>query len=421
MYNIDITKEEGETMKAYERFLNYVKVHTASDEQSGTHPSSKRQFSLANMLRDELINIGCKNVRLSDKCYVYAEIPATEGFENSASLGFIAHMDTSPDYNGEGVKPQIVKNYDGKDIPLGTSGKTLDIKTFPHLAYLKGRTLITTDGTTLLGADDKAGIAEIMTAAEEIIKENTPHGKICIAFTPDEEIGEGSDFFDVESFGADFAYTLDGDIEGGLEYENFNAAGAQFEIFGTNVHPGSAKDVMVNASLVAMQINSMLPADEVPAKTEGYEGFFHLTDMEGSVEKAKLCYIVRDHNASSFDCRINTLKHIEKVIKEKYGEKSVVLTVKEQYRNMYEQIAPHKHLIENARKAAENCGAPCKVSAIRGGTDGARLSFMGLPCPNLGTGGFAFHGPYEHVSIEGMETATNIIKELVKLYSEVKL
>ncbi len=407
-------------MKAYERFLNYVKVHTASDDTSGTHPSTQRQFVLANMLKDELESIGCENVWVSDKCYVYAQIPATNGFEKAAALGFIAHMDTSPDFSGEGVNAQIIENYDGGDIALGESGKILDTKTFPHLSLLKGRTLITTDGTTLLGADDKAGIAEIMTAAEDIIKENIPHGKICIAFTPDEEIGEGADFFDVEGFGADFAYTLDGDIEGGLEYENFNAAGAQFEIFGTNVHPGSAKNVMVNASLVAMEINSLLPENEIPAKTGGYEGFFHLTDMVGSVEKATLSYIVRDHNASSFECRIDALKHIEKQMKEKYGKGAVKLTVKEQYRNMYEQIAPHKHLIDNAKKAAESCGVECKVSAIRGGTDGARLSFMGLPCPNLGTGGFAFHGPYEHISVEGMETATNIIIELVKLYSEEK-
>ena len=407
-------------MKAYERFLNYIKIHTTSDEQSGTHPSSERQFTLANILRDELASIGCSDVRVSDKCYVYAKIPASKGCESAPALGFIAHMDTSPDFCGEGVNAQIVENYDGGDIALGESGKVLDMKTFPHLALLKGRTLITTDGTTLLGADDKAGIAEIMTAAERIVQGGIPHGKICIAFTPDEEIGEGADFFDVEGFGADFAYTLDGDIEGGLEYENFNASAAVFEIYGTNVHPGSAKDVMVNASLVAMEINAMLPAADIPAKTEGYEGFYHLTDMEGSVEKAKLSYIVRDHNASSFDCRIQTLRHIEKVMKEKYGENAVVLTVKEQYRNMYEQIAPHIHLIDNAKKAAESCGVSCHVSAIRGGTDGARLSFMGLPCPNLGTGGFAFHGPYEHISIEGMDTATDIIIELVKLYSEVK-
>lgn len=406
-------------MKAYERLLRYVKIHTTSDEQSGTHPSSERQRVLANMLCKELTDIGCEKVRVSDECYVYAQIPASKGFENAPALGFIAHMDTSPDFCGEGVRAQIVENYDGGDVTLGESGRVLDVKTFPHLKSLAGRTLITTDGTTLLGADDKAGIAEIMTAAEAIVKEKPAHGKVCIAFTPDEEIGEGADFFDVEGFGADFAYTLDGDVEGGLEYENFNAASAVFEIFGTNVHPGSAKDVMVNASLVAMEINSMLPAGDVPARTEGYEGFFHLTDMEGSVEKARLSYIVRDHNASSFDCRIATLRHIEKVIKEKYGDGSVALTVKEQYRNMYEQIAPHKHLIENAKKAAEGCGIKCHVAAIRGGTDGARLSFMGLPCPNLGTGGFAFHGPYEHITVEGMDKATEIILELVRLYSEV--
>ena len=406
-------------MKAYERFLKYIKIHTTSDEISGTHPSSEKQFVLANMLRDELISLGCENVRVTDKCYVYASIPATKGYESKIALGFIAHMDTSPDFCGEGVNAQIVENYDGGDVALGESGRILDVKTFPHLSLLKGRTLITTDGTTLLGADDKAGIAEIMTAAEMIITSDAPHGKICIAFTPDEEIGEGADFFDVEGFGADFAYTLDGDVEGGLEYENFNASSAVFEIFGTNVHPGSAKDVMVNASLVAMEINSYLPSLDVPSKTEGYEGFFHLTDMEGTVEKAKLSYIVRDHNASNFDCRINTLKHIEKVMKEKYGEGAVTLTVKEQYRNMYEQIAPFEHLIESVKTATKNCGVDCTVSAIRGGTDGARLSFMGLPCPNLGTGGFAFHGPYEHVSIEGMDKATDIIIELVRLYSEV--
>ncbi len=407
-------------MKAYERFLNYIKIHTTSDEQSGTHPSTKRQFILADMLKGELESIGCENVRVSDKCYVYADIPASKGCENVPAIGFIAHMDTSPDFCGENVNAQIIENYDGTDIALGTSGKVLDVKTFPHLSLLKGRTLITTDGTTLLGADDKAGIAEIMTAAETVIKSALAHGKICIAFTPDEEIGEGADFFDVEGFGADFAYTLDGDMEGGLEYENFNASAAVFEIFGTNVHPGSAKDVMVNASLVAMEINAMLPAGDIPARTEGYEGFFHLTDMEGTVEKAKLSYIVRDHNASSFDCRIATLRHIEKVMCEKYGKGTVTLSIKEQYRNMYEQIAPHMHLIDNAKTAAENCGVKCHISAIRGGTDGARLSFMGLPCPNLGTGGFAFHGPYEHVSIEGMDKAVEIIIELVKLYAEEK-
>ena len=407
-------------MKAYQRFLNYIKINTASDEQSLAHPSTKSQFILANLLCEELKKIGCKDVHVTDKCYVYAQIPATNGYENKTRLGFIAHMDTSPDFSAENISPQIIENYDGGDIALGESGRIIDTTTFPHLKTLIGRTLITTDGTTLLGADDKAGIAEIITAAEFIISHNIPHGKISIAFTPDEEIGEGADFFDVDGFGADFAYTLDGDVEGGLEYENFNAASAVFTVHGVNVHPGSAKDVMVNASLLAMEINSMLPKKDIPAKTEGYEGFFHLTDMSGSVEQAKLSYIVRDHSFEKFEERLQLLKNTEKEINEKYGYNAVELTIKEQYRNMYEKIKPHEHLINNVKKACQNCGVECTVSAIRGGTDGARLSFMGLPCPNLGTGGFAFHGPFEHISTEGMDKATDIIVELVKIYGEIE-
>ena len=405
-------------MKAYERLLKYVKINTKSDDRSATVPTSAIQFDLARMLEEELREIGCENVRADDKCYVYAEIPATKGCENAPVLGFIAHMDTSPDFSGEGVNPRLHENYNGEDVVLGDSGRVLSTKTFPHLKSLKGRTLITTDGNTLLGADDKAGVAEIMTLAEMLINENIPHGKICIGFTPDEEVGSGADYFDVKGFGADYAYTVDGGAEGSLEYENFNAAGAKFTVNGVNVHPGSAKNIMVNAILVAMEINSMLPSADIPSKTEGYEGFFHATDMTGDTEKATLEYIVRDHSAEMFEARKTILRHIEKTLNEKYGEGTVVLEIKEQYRNMYEMILPAKHLVDNAILAAKKVGLEPSVEPIRGGTDGARLSYMGLPCPNLGTGGYAFHGPFEHITVEGMDKATEMLVEIVKIYSE---
>ena len=407
-------------MKAYERLLKYVKFDTKSSLDSGAHPSTAGQFALAEALSDELRELGCENVELTDKCYVYASLPATAGYEGGTRLGFIAHMDTSPDFSGKGVNPIITENYSGGDLPLGDSGRVLSPAMFPHLATLRGRTLITTDGTTLLGADDKAGIAEIMTLIEELKNSGAPHGELHFAFTPDEEIGEGADFFDVEKFGCDFAYTVDGGAEGSLEFENFNAASAKFEIYGTNVHPGSAKDVMVNASLLAMEINSLLPGTEIPAKTEGYEGFYHLTDMSGSVERAELHYIVRDHDAHLFDARLATLRHIEKAMNEKYGAGTVKLTLKEQYRNMREMIEPCMHLVENAKAAASALGITPTVEPIRGGTDGARLSYMGLPCPNLGTGGYAFHGPYEHITVEGMDLATKILLGLVNIYKEAR-
>lgn len=403
-------------MKAYERFLKYAKMHTTSDETSGTHPSSSVQFTLAHLLVDELKAMGI-SAECDEYCYVYATIPATEGCENVPAIGFIAHMDTAPDFCGENVSPRIIENYDGEDVELG-EGRALRRSDFPHLAELKGRTLIVTDGKTLLGADDKAGIAEIMTLAETLIEKKLPHGKICIAFTPDEEIGEGADNFDVARFGADFAYTADGDAEGGIEYENFNAAGAVFEINGFNIHPGSAKDKMKNASLIAMEINSLLPADEVPSKTEGYEGFFHLTDMEGCVERATVKYIIRDHSAESFAKRCELARQIEKKINAAYGEGTVVLTLKEQYRNMEEKIRPCFHVVETAKKATVAAGIEPIIKPIRGGTDGARLSFEGLPCPNLGTGGYAFHGPYEHITVEGMDKAVEILLGIVRLYQE---
>ncbi len=403
-------------MKAYERFLKYARMHTTSDEVSGTHPSSSIQFALAHLLVDELRALGI-SAECDEYCYVYATIPATEGCESVPAIGFIAHMDTSPDFCGENVSPRIIESYDGEDVELG-EGRVLKRSDFPHLAELKGRTLIVTDGKTLLGADDKAGISEIMTLAATLIEEELPHGKICIAFTPDEEIGEGADHFDVARFGADFAYTVDGDAEGGIEYENFNAAGAVFEINGFNIHPGSAKDKMINASLIAMEINSLLPADEIPSKTEGYEGFFHLTDMEGCVEHATVKYIIRDHSAESFAKRCELARQIEKKINAAYGERTVVLTLKEQYRNMEEMIRPCFHVVETAKRATLEAGLDPIIKPIRGGTDGARLSFEGLPCPNLGTGGYAFHGPYEHITVEGMDKAVEILLGIVRLYQE---
>ena len=405
-------------MKAYERMLKYVRVWTTSDSSSETVPSTSRQFDLAKILVEEMKELGIEDAHVDDKCYVYGTLPATKGYEDKTKLGFIAHLDTSEDLSGKDVKPQIIENYDGKDIVLGDSGRVIRVSDFPHLEGFKGRTLITTDGTTLLGADDKAGIAEIMTAIEIIQKENIPHGKICIGFCPDEEIGTGAHNFDVEKFGADFAYTLDGGLEGQIEYENFNASSATFEIKGINVHPGSAKDIMVNSQLIAMEINTMLP-NETPATTEGYEGFYHLMETTGSVEYSKLVYIVRDHDADKFVARNEFLQNIEKTMNDKYGEGTVTLTIKQQYRNMKEKIEPCMHLINNAKKAIKPVGLEPTVDAIRGGTDGAQLSFKGLPCPNLGTGGAAYHGACEHISVEGMDKVVDITVELVKIYSQM--
>ena len=405
-------------MKAYERLLNYIRIDTPSDPESGKTPSSDCQFQLANKLVEELQALGVKNAEVDEKCYVYASVPATEGYEGCKKLGFIAHMDTAPDFNGIGVKPQIISNYDGKDVALGESGRVLRVKDFPELAHMKGRTLITTDGTSLLGSDDKSGIAEIMSLLEMILKENIPHGKICIGFTPDEEIGAGADHFDVEKFGADIAYTMDGGMEGEIEYENFNAAGAKVLFHGNNVHPGTAKDIMVNAQLLAMEFAGKLPADETPATTEGYEGFFHLTNMEGSVERAKLQYIIRDHSKEKFEQRKDFMLKLVDEMNEIYGANTVELELKDQYFNMKEMVEPHMHLIDYAKEAAEEVGLNPKVVPIRGGTDGARLSFMGLPCPNLGTGGFGFHGPYEHVTAEGMELCVEMMRKIVEKYAK---
>ena len=404
-------------MKAYERLLKYAVIKTPSDESSDSTPSSACQFDLANLLKKEMEELVVSNIQLTDNCFLYGKLPATKGYENAPAIGFIAHMDTAPDFSGENVNPQIIPEYDGGDVKLGDSEYALTLKDFPHLASLKGRTLITTDGSTLLGADDKAGVAEIMTMAEQVITENIPHGKICIGFTPDEEVGCGADFFDVEGFGADFAYTVDGGAENEIEYENFNAAGAKVKIKGFSVHPGSSKNTMINAALVAMEFNNMLPAGDTPANTEEYEGFFHLCEMSGDVSTASLDYIIRDHDSAMFACRQEMMWHIAKLLNEKYGEGTVTLTMKEQYRNMKEMIEPCMHLIDNAKKAVQQSGLNPETVAIRGGTDGARLSFMGLPCPNLGTGGYAFHGPCEHITVEGMDYAVENLKNIVKLYA----
>ena len=405
-------------MRAYERFLNYVKIHTTSDENSNTTPSTRRQFDLAEILAEEMKKLGVKDVRVDENCYVYGAIPATPGYEDKPAIGLIAHLDTAPDFCGEHVNPQIYRNYNGEDITLGDSGKVLSVKTFPHLKELKGRTLITTDGTTLLGADDKAGIAEIMTVAEELLKGTMPHGKICIAFTPDEEVGSGADKLDIPAFGAQYAYTADGGCENEIVYENFNASEAVFKIRGFNIHPGEARNKMINAALVGMEINSMLPNLETPAHTELYEGFFHLCEMEGTVENATLQYIIRDHSAASFEARENTLRHIEKIMNEKYGQGTVKLEIHEQYRNMIEKVAPCMQLVDYAKDAIRELGMEPNTDPIRGGTDGAQLSFRGLPCPNLGTGGYAFHGPYEHITAEGMDTAVHVMLGILKRFAQ---
>ncbi len=405
-------------MRAYERFLNYVKIHTTSDENSNTTPSTRRQFDLAEILAEEMKKLGVKDVRVDENCYVYGAIPATPGYEDKPAIGLIAHLDTAPDFCGEHVNPQIHRNYNGEDVTLGDSGKVLSVKTFPHLKELKGRTLITTDGTTLLGADDKAGIAEIMTVAEELLKGTMPHGKVCIAFTPDEEVGSGADKLDIPAFGSQYAYTADGGCENEIVYENFNASEAVFKIRGFNIHPGEARNKMINAALVGMEINSMLPNLETPAHTELYEGFFHLCEMEGTVENATLQYIIRDHSAASFEARENTLRHIEKIMNEKYGQGTVKLEIHEQYRNMIEKVAPCMQLVDYAKDAIRELGMEPNTDPIRGGTDGAQLSFRGLPCPNLGTGGYAFHGPYEHITAEGMDTAVHVMLGILKRFAQ---
>lgn len=407
------TERKGEVkMKVDERFLKYVSFHTTSADDSDIIPSTQRQFELARYIENELKNVGISNLIVDDHCYVYGLLPATKGCEDKKPMGFIAHMDTAPDYSGENVKPQIISDYDGKDVVLAGTGHLLKVSDFPELSSFKGRTLITTDGTTLLGADDKAGIAEIVTAMEEIIKEGKPHGDLWIGFTPDEEVGCGADLFDLDYFKADYAYTIDGDYEGEIAYENFNAASAIFRINGVNVHPGSAKNIMKNAASIACEIQSLLPEAQTPEHTQAREGFYHLIEMEGTISEATLSYIVRDHDAHEFQTKLAFLKSIELFINQKYGDETVTLTTRESYHNMLEVIEDNSYIIDLALDAIKKVGLSTVSNPVRGGTDGARLSFMGLPCPNLGTGGYGFHGPFEHITLEGMENAVKIIKEI---------
>lgn len=405
-------------MRVEERLLKYVSYWTTSDEECRQIPSSERQFELGKVLEQELRDLGLEKVTLTDHCYVYGLLPATKGYADRPAVGFISHMDTAPDFFGKDVKPQIISDYDGNDVLLKGSGAYLKVSNFPTLKTLKGRTLITTDGTTLLGADDKAGIAEIMTAVEQIITEKIPHGDIWIGFTPDEEVGSGADLFDLDYFKAKFAYTVDGDYEGEVAYENFNAASASFEINGVNVHPGEAKDIMINAALVGCEIASLLPENETPTHTEGREGFYHLTDFSGDIAHAKVNYIVRDHDKATFEKRLDTLRGIEQKMNGKYHAGTVKLNIQHSYSNMLEVIEKNEYVVAIAKKAIKNVGLEPVSRPVRGGTDGARLSFMGLPCPNLGTGGYGFHGPFEHISVEGMDTAVSVIKEIVKITAE---
>ena len=400
-------------MNVESRFLNYVSYWTTSDETGTQNPTSEREFTLAKVLEQELKNLGLEKVLLSDTCYVYGLLPATPGMENKKSIGLIAHMDTAPDFSGENVKPQIIENYDGNDILLKGSNTWLKVSDFPSLADLEGERLITTDGTTLLGADDKAGIAEIMTAIEEIKNSDVPHGDIWICFTPDEEVGMGPNSFDLDYFKAEYAYTVDGAYEADIAYENFNAASAEFKVTGVSVHPGEAKDIMVNAALIACEIAMKLPELETPAHTEDREGFYHLTDMSGDVVSATLSYIIRDHDKNLFESKLNRLRALEVEMNQKYGAGTVDLTITHSYENMLSVIENNMHVVDLAKDAIFAVGLDPVSLPVRGGTDGARLSFMGLPCPNLGTGGYGFHGPYEHVSVDAMERVVKILKEIV--------
>jgi tripeptide aminopeptidase len=412
-------------MKVQERFLKYVSFTTTSNEDSESCPSTKQQLELAKFLVKELEDIGLSQVKMDENGYVYGLLPATEGRENDTPIGFISHMDTSPDFSGENPKPQIIEDYDGEDVVLQGSGAVLKVEDFPTLKWLKGRTLITTDGTTLLGADDKAGIAEIVTAMEELIEvdrhaesrgyENlSGHGDIWVCFTPDEEIGRGADRLDLNYFKAKYAYTVDGGYEGEIAYENFNAASATFKIHGKGVHPGEAKGIMKNASLMAAEIAMALPANETPATTEGREGFYHLTDIHGDVTEATLSYIVRDHDQTRFEERQEFLRETAEKFNEKFGEGSVELELKHSYSNMLQIIEKTPEVLDRARTAIESEGITAVSDPVRGGTDGAKLSFMGLPCPNLGTGGYGYHGPFEHITVEGMQIVVKIIKKIAE-------
>lgn len=407
--------------KILDRFLRYVSVDTASDPESPTQPSTQKQLDLSRLLVEELLEMGVKDVSLDEHGYVMATIPSNlPGGNKGTVIGFIAHVDSAPDAPGLNVKPQIITDYNGEDIVINREkGMVMKTEEFPELLNYKGQTLITTDGNTLLAADDKAGIAEIMTAVEYMMSNRDfIHGEIKIGFTPDEEIGRGVDKFDVSKFGAQYAYTLDGGEIGELEYENFNAASAKIFIQGRNIHPGYAKDKMKNAIIMAMEFNSLLPVDQRPEFTVGYEGFFHVIRLDGTVEEAMLQYIIRDHDSEKFEQKKCLVEESVTFMNKKYGEGTFRLELKDQYYNMKKMVEPHYHVVEKAIEAMNMAGVIPKIKPIRGGTDGARLSFMGLPCPNLFAGGHNFHGRYEYVPLESMEKATEVMLNIIKLYAE---
>lgn len=409
--------------KTIENFLRYVKIDTQSSEESTTTPSTMKQHDLAKMLVAELERMGAEEITYDEEhCYVYATVPATKGYENAPVIGFIAHMDTSPAVTDTNVKPRIVENYNGKDIVLNDAEQiVMRVADFPELSGYKGQDLIVTDGTTLLGADDKAGVAEIMAMAEYFLTHpEAKHGKLRIGFTPDEEVGSGADYFDVKLFGAEFAYTVDGGALGELEYENFNAANADIHVYGRSVHPGSAKGKMKNAILIAQEFQSLLPAFENPMYTELYEGFYHLDTIHGNVEEVTAEYIIRDHDRELFEQKKETFLKCAEFIDAKFGEGTIAVIMNDSYYNMREVLEPHMHLIENAAEAMRELDIEPKISPIRGGTDGARLSFMGLPCPNLCTGGENYHGRYEYACVQSMEKTTELLKKLAAKYAEFR-
>lgn len=407
--------------KILEKFLRYISVDTASDPESNSQPSTAKQLDLSRMLLKELKEFGVADATLDEHGYVMATIPSNlpEG-KKVPVIGFIAHVDSAPDAPGAGVNPQIIYNYNGEDIVINSErGMVMKVEEFPELAGYKGQTLITTDGNTLLAADDKAGIAEIMSAVEFIMKSpDFMHGEIKIGFTPDEEIGRGVDKFDVKRFGAEYAYTLDGGEIGELEYENFNAAGAKIFIQGRNIHPGYAKDKMINAIILGTEFNALLPVEQRPEFTQHYEGFFHIIRFDGTVEEAMIQYIIRDHDSEKFEFKKNLIEESVTYMNKKYGEGTFRLELKDQYYNMRKQVEPHYHIVEKAVEAMEMAGVKPHIKPIRGGTDGARLSFMGLPCPNIFAGGHNFHGRYEYIPLESIEKATEVILNIVKLYTK---
>lgn len=400
-------------MNSLDLFVELASIRSDSCEDSTVTPSTPQQFDVIRALEKIMTEMGLSDVYSDDHAYIYGRLPATPGCENVKKVAFIAHIDTVP-VSPEGVvSPRVIKNYDGEDVVLGDSGKVITRDMFPHLPTLKGQTLIVTDGTTCLGADDKAGVVAALIAAQNVMQSNAPHGEVEFCFCPDEEIGHGASLMDLERLGADFGYTVDGGELNEINFETFNASAAHWDITGVSVHPGSSKDTMINASLVAMEINAMLPAGDIPARTEAYEGFFHLCEMKGDVWSAELTYIIRDHDAAGFAQREKTMQHIEKVINEKYGLGTAKLTIKEQYRNMAEKLTDCMYIVDLADKAIVKAGLYPVHGPIRGGTDGAQLSYRGLPCPNLGTGGYACHGPYEHVTAERMDKAAEIVTNII--------